>query len=204
VESTPRHLFSALGLPRRRAILCGAMAGVLAVVGWMSQVAHGQQVYPPNGLRVFIEAGQTLKGRTLVDVDTSRGSLHTLSVAIGRDASACIAPGAPGRKAGQIWVNSLPGPYILRIPRHPGSGAVTLLRHGTLRVTFVPSPKAANAVVLRVSGLAARTTNVEIELRGKGGPLIVSETCPSKPTFLARATRSGASSPASTESGTRC
>ena len=95
-------------------------------------------------------------------------------------------------------------PFTLRIPRHPGSGAVTLLRRGTLRVTFVPSPKAANALVLRVSGLAARTTKVEIELHGKGGPLIVSKICPSKPTFLARATRSGASSPASTKSGTQC
>jgi hypothetical protein len=204
IDPTARHLLSALCPGRRRAIVCGAIAGGLAVMGWMSQLARGQEVYPPNGLLVFIEAGQTPKGRTLVDVATSRGSLHTLSVAMMRDASTRIAPGADGRKAGKIWVDSLPGPFTLRIPRHPGSGPVTLLQHGTLRVTFVPSSKAANPIVLRVSGLAARTTHVEIELRGKGGPLIVSETCPSKPTFLARATRSGASSPASTKSGTQC
>jgi hypothetical protein len=81
---------------------------------------------------------------------------------------------------------------------------VTLLRHGTLRVTFVPSDKAANGVVLRVSGLAAHTTHVEIELRGKSGAIIVANPCPSKPTLLVRATRTGASSPASTKSGTHC
>ena len=81
---------------------------------------------------------------------------------------------------------------------------MTLLRHGTLRVTFVPSAKAASGVVLRVSGLAAHTTHVEIELRGNGGALIVAKSCPSRPTFLVRATRTGASSPASTKSGTQC
>jgi hypothetical protein len=204
IDLTARHLLPALGPRRRRAIVCGAIAGVLAVIGWMSQLARGQQVYPPNGLRVFIDAGHTLEGLTSVDVETSRGSLHTLSVTITGGASTHIAPGAAGRKAGQIWVNSLPGPYTLHIPRHPGNGAVTLLRHGALRVTFVPAPKAAKAVVLRVSGLAAHTTSVEIELHGKGGPLLVSEPCPSKQTFLARATRSGASSPASTKSDTEC
>jgi hypothetical protein len=180
------------------------MAGGLAVMGWMSQLARGQQVYPPNGLLVFADAGRALKGPAVVSVDTSRGSLHTLSVAITRDASARIAPDAAGRKAGQIQVNSAPAPYALRIPRHPGSGAVTLLRHGALRVTFVPSAKAASGVVLRVSGLAAHTTQVEIELRGNGGALIVAKPCPSKPTFLVRATRTGASSPAATKSGTQC
>lgn len=136
MDSTSRDLFSAVGIPRRRAILCGAMAAVLAVVGWMSQVAHGQQVYPPNGLLVFADAGRTLEGPAEVSVDTSRGSLHTLSVAITRDASARIAPGAAGRAdPGQLGTSALRPAHPAPSGERGGDAAAT--RHAACHVRAV-------------------------------------------------------------------
>jgi hypothetical protein len=188
----------------RLAILCCATAVGLVVVASISQVAGGQQVFPANGLNIFAEAGMGAKGRTLLTVETSRGQLRSVSFAIVRDADAGILRGAAGRSAGELELNSA-GPYRLLIPRRPGNGTVTLLQRGALRVVFSPTPsRRKNAVVLRVSGLPARTTHVDITLHGRGGPLITSKVCPSKPTLVGRAVRSGASSPATTRSGTQC
>jgi hypothetical protein len=174
----------------------------LAVVTGISLAASGagaQQQFPPNGLLFNGEAGRQGK-RSLFTIQTSQGRLRTLSISIVEGAHVPAVPRTGPRRVGQLRLDSVSSTLPLTLPSHHSRASVTLLRRGSLRVTFAPHSRK----ILRLSGLPAVTTSAEITLDGGKGQLLTSRGCHAEQTFTADATRSGSKSPVHTVAGVTC
>jgi hypothetical protein len=182
---------------RRIAFVAAASAAALVVLG--APGAGAQQHFPANGLLFEAEVG-TNGARSLFDVQTSVGSLTSLSLTIVEGVRVPSVKRAGGWQAGTLTLDSVSAPLTLRLPAHPDERSVPLLRRGALRVTFAPRSK----TVLRLSGLPAGTHSVEIALRGGRGQLLSSSGCRDEQNFTATATRAGGASPVHTTNGVTC
>lgn len=182
---------------------------LLALVSLAAFAASASAIkFPPNGLRFFAEAGVRPPSRTLITVETNRGSLNDLSLRAVRDLTVKVTRSMEGHVVGQLTVGSTKQQLVM--PR----GASTLRGHRrnvvlsqTPRVVLHALPIRGlhgGPVLLSITGLAADTRSVSVTLDGAGRGLIgVTHGCPVKPTFRLYAQRRGAS-PVAVNSGVSC
>jgi hypothetical protein len=177
--------------------------GVLAVVacaGLLTTGAGAQQQAPPNGLYFVGEAGPLGK-RSLFEIMTSRGSLRTVSISIVEGARVPALSATDARPVGLLNLDTVRSALVLTLPRRHSGRSIMLLQRGNLRVRFAPRSKDG---VLRLSGLPAKTTRIDISLNGGTEQLLTSQGCYVEQNFEARATRVGAASPVHTVAGVTC
>lgn len=155
----------------------------LAAAGNAATSAIAQQTTDANGIAFSAEAGP--QGRqSLFSVQSARGAMSTVALRIVEGAKVPAVKRTAGAQAGTLSLDSVSAPLKLTIPQD-GPGTETLLHRGTLKVVF--SPKARN--VLTISGLPARTTRLELTLRGGKGQLLSSANCKDEQNFQATITR---------------
>jgi hypothetical protein len=148
-------------------------------------VAVAAQQVPAGGLVFAAEAGARGQ-RSLFTVESARGAMTGASIRIVEGARVPSVARPAGRHVGTLTLGGLPRPLTLKVPaRHGPSGTLTLLRRGTLRVTF--APKARN--VLSIAGLPAKTTRLQVVLDGGPGQLLTSQDCVDEQNFAVTVTR---------------
>jgi len=191
---------------------------LVAVLFGAALVTHAWAVkYPPSGLRFFADVGVSPPpSRSLVTVDSIRGSLRVVSVRAVRDVRAAVPAGSAGKTVGelQFYVRDVPPrparSLKLVMPLRTSGSKLVLARHGQLSVVLRPSGRhaarsgGASNLVLSIHGLPAGTTGVYVTFDGAGrGVLSTTHGCPVKPTLNLYAVRDGAS-PVSVNSRISC
>jgi len=164
--------------------------------------------YPPSGLRFFAEAGVRPPSRTLITVETIRGSLSYLSVRAVRDVGVTVTRSMEGKVVGHITVGT--GKKNLVMPRGASSLSgsrrnIVLSKHPTVVLHAVPIKGfSGGPVLLSVRELPPASTSFSLLLDGAGLGLIgVPHDCPVRPKMLLYAARRGAA-PVSVVSGETC
>jgi hypothetical protein len=176
---------------------------VVAAVGAIAVAvspAEAQQQVPANGIAFSAEAGPQGK-QSLFTIQSAKGVMTGASIRIIEGARVPSVTRTAGHHVGTLTLDSLEHPLTLTIPaRSQASGALTLLRHGTLRVTF--SPKAKR--VLAMSGLPAMTTRVQLKLNGGKGQLLTSQGCADEQNFTVAVSRAREKAPLHGKAGVTC
>src|SRR5947208_6408516 len=83
------------------AVILTALVGLIAFAATASAIK-----FPPNGLRFFAEAGVRPPSRTLITVETNRGSLGALSLRAVRDVTVNVTRPMEGHVVGQLTVGA--------------------------------------------------------------------------------------------------
>ena len=172
--------------------------------------------FPPNGLRFFADVGiSPPPSRSLITVDSIRGSLRVVSIRGVHDVRAAVPTGSAGKAVGRLSLGtsgtSAGKRLKLTMPSRTSASKLILARDGRLSVVLRPSGRhttigsgGANNVILSIHGLPTGTTSVTVTFDGAGrGVLGTTHGCPVKPTLNLYAVRDGAS-PVSVNSRISC
>jgi hypothetical protein len=145
--------------------------------------ALAQQQTDANGIAFSAEAGPTGK-QSLFSLMSSKGAINGVTLRIVEGAKVTAVSRAAGTQVGTLRLDSVSSLLRLTIPS--GTSSSRTLRHrGALKVVF--SPKGRN--VLTITGLPARTTSLQLTLRGGRGQLLSSASCRDEQNFQATVTR---------------
>ena len=171
--------------------------------------------FPPNGLRFFADVGiSPPPSRSLITVETIRGSLRVVSIRAVRDVRAAVPAGSAGKTVGRLSLGtggtSAGKRLNLVMPSRTSASKLVLVRDGQLSVVLLPSGRAttgsggAKNLVMSIHGLPTGTTSVSVTFDGAGrGVLGTTHGCPVKPTLNLYAVRAGAA-PVSANSRISC
>ena len=172
--------------------------------------------YPPNGLRFFVDSGiSPPPSRSLINVESIRGSLRVVSIRAVSDVRAGVPAGSAGKTVGELIVgvrgSTEPGKrFKLVMPTRTSASKLVLLHVGQLSVVLRPSGRrstgsgGANNLALSIHGLPTGATYVSVTFDGTGrGVLGTTHGCPVKPTWNLYAVRVGAA-PVSVNSRIAC
>ncbi len=191
---------------------------LIAVIALVSFATQAWAIkYPPNGLRFFADVGiSPPPSRSLITVETIRGSLRVVSIRAVRDVRAAVPTGSAGKTVGRLTLGVLGGAapekrLKLVMPSRTSASKLVLARDGQLSVVLRPSSSrrstgsgGADNLVLSIHGLPTGTTSVSMTFDGAGrGVLGTTHGCPVKPTWKLYAVRDGAS-PVSVNSRISC
>ena len=184
-------------------------ACLVALVGAACFATQASAIeYPASGLRFYAEAGVRPPSRTLITVETIRGSLSDLSVRVVRDVGVKVTRSMEGKVVANMMVGAEKKHLVM--PRGASSlrgrrQNIVLSSHPRVVLHAVPIESFnGGPIVLSVRDLPPATTSFSLQLDGAGLGLIgVPHGCPVRPKMLLYATRVGAA-PVSVVSGESC
>ena len=190
----------------RRVRSAVVLVALVAVACFATQASATR--FPRSGLRFFAEVGVRPPSRTLITVETIRGSLGDLSFRVVRDVGVKVTRSMEGKVVAHMTVGAEKKDLVL--PRGASSLTgrrrnIVLSEHPRVILHSVPIESFnGGPIVLSVRDLPPATTSFSLLLDGAGRGLIgVPHGCPVRPSLLLYAQRVGAA-PVSVVSGVSC